>query len=428
MSPSVTIASSQNAPQNVATVDEHEIQADAPEDIVEDLGGEAAGEKDTEQDSQFFVSKKAAAVLKHGILRQYVVPFASKVGSYATDSRVVYLDGYAGPGRYAEGTPGSPALVLQYAAELAPSRTLDCYFVERKREDYRRLKTLVEDARAKGVSAEALHGRVQKQVDYVLQRAEGAPLLAFLDPFGLGLSFDDLTGKIFGPQRPRGPGGRNATEALLNFSANAVRRIGGLLKSTTEHRNRAATLSAMDAACGGPWWRGEFLDSGSNSEAVERIAQGFAVRVGKAIHSDAWTVAVRNRVHHQPVYHLVFFSRSDHGMWLFGEANSLAQAAWRRECIAPPSPDQLFGDADMFEAEEKRRHEQWVREIKTNIERLLTEHGTFTVRDRHIEVMGSTMDQARKKHIREAVKQLHNERKTSCNGKGDVEIFVITPP
>ena len=147
----------------------------------------------------------------------------------------------------------------------------------------------------------ALYGRVQKQVDYVLQRAEGAPLLAFLDPFGLGLSFDDLTGKIFGPQRPRGPGGRNATEALLNFSANAVHRIGGLLKSTTEHKNRAA-LSAMDAACGGTWWRSEFLSSGSNSEAVERIAQGFAVRAGKAIRADAWTVAVRNRVHHQPVY------------------------------------------------------------------------------------------------------------------------------
>ena len=187
-------------------MDLDETQANASEDLVEDLGGEVAGEKDTEQGSQFFVSKKAAAVLKHEILRQYVVPFVSKVGSYATASRVVYVDGYAGPGRYADGTPGSPALVLQSAAQVAAFRTLDCYFVERKREDFKRLKALVDEARTNGVSARALPGRVQKQLDYVLERADGVPMLAFLDPFGLGLSFDDLTGKIFGPARPRGAG------------------------------------------------------------------------------------------------------------------------------------------------------------------------------------------------------------------------------
>ena len=392
------------------------------------MGGEAAGETETEQGSQFFVSKKAAAVLKHEILRQYVVPFASKVGSNATGRRVVYLDGYAGPGRYKDGTPGSPALVLQFAGEIAAFRTLDCYFVERNREDFKRLKTLVEDANAAGVSAEALHGPLKKHLDYVLDRAEGAPLLAFLDPFGLGLSFDDLTGKIFGPQRPRGPGGWNATEVLLNFSSNAVRRIGGLLTSVKENKSKATTLAAMDAACGGSWWRKEYLNSKDNSEAVERIATGFAGRVCKAVDSGGWTVAVRNRVHHQPVYHLVFFSRSEHGLWLFGEANSLAQEVWRRECAAPPSPDCLFPVDDLLAAEEKGRQQQWVKEIKSNVERLLAEHGAFALRDRHIEVMGSAMDQARKMHIRKAVKQLHKEGKTSCNGVGDVEKFVITQP
>ena len=232
-------------------------------------------------------------MLKHEILRQYVVPFVSKVGRNATGSRVVYLDGYAGPGSYADGTPGSPALVLQSAAQVAEFRSLDCYFIERKREDFKRLKILVEEARAKGINAEALHGRVEKHLDHVLERAEGAPLLAFLDPFGLGLSFDDLTGKIFGPRRPRGAGW-NATEALLNFSANAVRRIGGHLTAATEYRNTPATLAAMDAACGGSWWRDEFCDSKDNSEAVERIANGYAKRVCKTIGSGAWIVAVRN--------------------------------------------------------------------------------------------------------------------------------------
>jgi hypothetical protein len=52
-----------------------------PGDIApEVLGGEAAGEQDIQSSNPFFVSKKAAAVLKHALLEQYLVPFAAKVG------------------------------------------------------------------------------------------------------------------------------------------------------------------------------------------------------------------------------------------------------------------------------------------------------------------------------------------------------------
>lgn len=86
-----------------------------------DLSGETAGEHSNDVASPFFVSKKAAAVLKHALLDKYVVPFASKTGKHAPDGRVVYLDGYAGPGRYDDGTPGSPALILESAAPSRPS-------------------------------------------------------------------------------------------------------------------------------------------------------------------------------------------------------------------------------------------------------------------------------------------------------------------
>jgi hypothetical protein len=109
------------------------------DDDVLDLSGESAGERGLDSSSPFFVSKKAAAVLKHAILDSYVVPFASKVGRYAPDSRVVYLDGYAGPGRYEDGTPGSPALILDSAARIAGFRQLDCYFVERAPKNYQSL-------------------------------------------------------------------------------------------------------------------------------------------------------------------------------------------------------------------------------------------------------------------------------------------------
>jgi hypothetical protein len=122
------------------------------------LGGETAGEQDVQAGHPFFVSKKAAAVLKHAVLEQYLVPFAAKVGRFARDNRVVYIDGYAGPGRYEDKTEGSPALVIKQADTVASYRTLECLFVERRRSDFARLQELVQEAQATGINCDAYRG------------------------------------------------------------------------------------------------------------------------------------------------------------------------------------------------------------------------------------------------------------------------------
>ncbi|MBP8533701.1 three-Cys-motif partner protein TcmP [Streptomyces sp. MK37H] len=389
------------------------------DDAVLDLSGESVGEEH-DSSSPFFVSKKAAAVLKHEILKQYVVPFASKVGRYAPDGRVVYLDSYAGPGRYEDGTPGSPALILESAARVAAFRQLDCYFVERGRKSFRSLSQLVTEAQELGLAAHALQGRAERHLDSVLNRAEGAPLFAFLDPFGLGLSFDALTRQIFGTRNRRGTTGRLATEVLLNFNANAVRRIGGLLTSKKDSRNKPATLSAMDTACGGTWWRDVYLASSDSLEAVARITNGFIERVRTAVGAGAAAIDVRNRAHHQVAYHLVLFSRHRDGLWLFGEAASLAQVEWRRAQLPPPNDEMLWSPVDTFDDEEIERAAKWVRKIRRNIENLLQERESFTVDDHQVEIMAGVLGEAREMHIRAAVKELYRAGKTNCNGVGPV--------
>ncbi|MFE7229168.1 three-Cys-motif partner protein TcmP [Streptomyces sp. NPDC001231] len=287
---------------------------------------------------------------------------------------------------------------------------------------------MVEEASDRGLTAQALNGQVQKHLDYVVKQAQGAPLLAFIDPFGLGLSFEALTEQLFGSRRPAGATGRDATEVLLNFNANAVRRIGGVLRSTKETKSKEATLVAMDSACGGGWWRDEFMQAADNREAVQRIAEGYAERVGAVVRAHSWMLPVRNRAHHQPAYHLVLFSRHKDGLWLFGEAISLAQSRWRREILPPRTEETLFDSADMFEEDEKQREREWIATIKSNIERLLRTHGAFLIDRYHAEVMGDVLGEARQKHIKAAVKQLHRESKTGCNGVGDVPSLRITPP
>ena len=65
----------------------------------------------------FFQEPQGAAILKHGILRRYLPVFTAKVGS--TAGEVDYLDCYAGPGLYDDGSDGSPALALATAEAIA---------------------------------------------------------------------------------------------------------------------------------------------------------------------------------------------------------------------------------------------------------------------------------------------------------------------
>ena len=50
---------------------------------------------------------------KHQILRKYLDAWLPILGTY--NKRVVYVDGFAGPGQYTGGEPGSPIVALQAA-------------------------------------------------------------------------------------------------------------------------------------------------------------------------------------------------------------------------------------------------------------------------------------------------------------------------
>jgi three-Cys-motif partner protein len=158
----------------------------------------------------FFGTRRAPAVLKHEVLRQYVAPYAGMAGSTNSEGRVVLLDGYAGEGRYADGSPGSPLLALETAKSLLPKRVLECVFIEKERKSFVSLQAVVGEYKAQGVKCEAIHGRVEDHLDAVVQQATGVPLFMFLDPCGLAPPYGRLvaamTGSRAGSYPPdRGP-------------------------------------------------------------------------------------------------------------------------------------------------------------------------------------------------------------------------------
>ncbi|MFJ8997238.1 three-Cys-motif partner protein TcmP [Streptomyces sp. NPDC102359] len=274
------------------------------------------------------------SVFKHAILRRYVTPYAAMVGSSSPGHRVAIVDGFAGRGRYPDGTPASGELILRAAAK-ASRAIVEATLVEKKRADYEKLAQVVDEYKALGVRAVAHQGLVHEHLADIVAGAQGIPLFLFLDPCGAGLPFLDLARVLDGERRQVRP----STEVLINFSADFTRRATGALVAG-QHNHES--LPALDRVCGGTWWREVALEAlGPDSTfepCAEAVAHAYKDRLARMTGMHGITVPVKRRAHHQPVYHLVFLTRSPFGIWVFADAIARARHEWL-EALGPEASD-----------------------------------------------------------------------------------------
>ena len=69
---------------------------------------------------------------------------------------------------------------------------------------------------------------------------------------------------------------------------------------------------------------------GTFEPAAEAVVGGYARQLGLAAGMFHVTVPVRRRLRLQPVYHLVFLTRSQYGIWVFADALGKARQEWLR--------------------------------------------------------------------------------------------------
>ncbi len=64
--------------------------------------------------------------------------------------------------------------------------------MEKNRRSYEKLCSLIRGE----PGMVPVHGTIETELDEILRRTAGCPLLAFFDPFGLGISFQLMTDRI----------------------------------------------------------------------------------------------------------------------------------------------------------------------------------------------------------------------------------------
>jgi three-Cys-motif partner protein len=142
-------------------------------------------------------------LVKHAILREYLnrwFPILTRQArKVSTNREILYVDGFAGPGEYEGGEPGSPVIAMQAAMQhqVKFPVPVTMLFIELDRERFDHLQTVIAPLLEQAASSQNIHAvkpqrgdcdKVLNEVldDFARRRIAFGPALAFLDQFGYG--------------------------------------------------------------------------------------------------------------------------------------------------------------------------------------------------------------------------------------------------
>ena len=374
--------------------------------------------------SEFFGQRNSQAVLKHGILTRYAHYFAGRAGK-ATQDRVAFIDGYAGAGRYEDGSPGSPLLLASRArrSEML-GRDVRLAFVEHDGDRRERLKNSLA---AYDVEPDQLLGdRFQDVADSLLDRYDRHAVLLFVDPFGLGIDRATLTRIL------RRSSAKQPIDVLYHFSLSSVMRMGPAAIRESSGSEKIALQ--LDATLGPIGWRKDFetaLSPGTAAPAALAVARRFGDAIRESTGLLSTSIPVRQRPEQSPKYLLMLFSRNERAHWDFADVASKAHVDWLHHCdtsdyAAHVREDEnaglmtLFEEAapDINEIEDQLRRDADAH-FQSHLPELFRRHGSLRPVAAIEDVYGEMLGRARVTHLRSAFKALHSAALIDDDGKGD---------
>jgi hypothetical protein len=278
----------------------------------------------------FFRAKKPWSRRKDRLLTEYLPNYLPKVAHFL--KRPVYVvDGFAGPGKFGDGEPGSPLLiagVVEKAISAGLPTALHVLCVEKEPDMYTQLE--VNTDRFPFVLRRA--GKFLDHLPEIRGLARGNTLFLYLDPYTVeGLEWDALAG-VFALLREG-----QSVEVLANFnSASFVRRGLAALKQAVPAPDPSVEdadeldpiepgyvppVDRLNAIVGGDWWQPILARSDMDfAGKVAAIRDGFCSKLGEHFR-EVCVHDVKAEYHHTvPKYSMVFASRTPVALRLMNDA------------------------------------------------------------------------------------------------------------
>ena len=175
---------------------------------------------------------------KHEILKRYLGAWLP-ILSHGRFPEILYIDGFAGPGRYSKGEDGSPIIALKEAASanLRSDTKINFLFIEKKRDRAECLEAIIRSRQwPPNFTIECECGAFEEIFSaYYEKRNRALPAtFAFIDPFGWTGAPFRLTRQILD---------QRSCEVLFNFMSD---EIGRFVANEDQERNFDELFGATD--------------------------------------------------------------------------------------------------------------------------------------------------------------------------------------
>ena len=243
---------------------------------------------------------------KHQILEEYLKAWFPILLRW--QGRVIYLDGFAGPGVYSGGEEGSPIIALRTALThkfAGRFGEIVFLFIEKERDRAEKLRNVIKSTFGqlpKNIVCDVQSGEFANTLEQGLNDLEKrgvnlAPTFAFLDPFGFSGFPLNVVRRLLGYEK---------SETLITFMLGFVNRFA------SEQANVITDLLGTDT------W--ESIPESLASEERERLWIGLYENQLKAAGAryvrSFQMIGERN----QTIYYLVYATKDPKGMHVMKEA------------------------------------------------------------------------------------------------------------
>ncbi len=244
---------------------------------------------------------------KHQILEEYLKAWFPILS--LRSGRILYLDGFAGPGVYEGGEDGSPVIAIKTAANHFLGKQFNeilFYFIEKDNARAQTLRQVLQtrfQVLPKNLKYFVSDAEFAPTLDSVLKNLEKnnarlAPTLAFLDPFGFSGLPMNLIARMLG---------YNKCEVLITFMAGFVNRFHDEFRE-----------DALDELFGTTEWR-KVREKRTPEEHENLLIGSYVSQLKKVGAKFVRTFEVRGQ-YNQLLYYLVFATRALKGLQVMKEA------------------------------------------------------------------------------------------------------------
>lgn len=288
---------------------------------------------------EFFAKKREWSVVKDALLKCYLVPYFMKI--LRTGKPLVYVDCFAGKGKFDDGNEGSPIIALDILQDwlrrstVQSQKKIEAYFVELDYPD--ELKKNLESYCKCEPSLKIFvnPGNYEEQILKILHGKEGKNLFLYLDPYGV----KHLDLKFLGSLSSNSDNPRfRSTEFLLNFNSHGFLRVAcQFLKLDfpnevnweylTEYDNsfdipQNKTEKMLNRVAGGDYWkdmvRHYYAEHKRFYDLEEDFTQEYCKRL-RGYYSYVLNMPIRVKESHSPKYRMIYATNHPDGAILMAD-------------------------------------------------------------------------------------------------------------